>query len=110
MKDGNYGAENPDVKGGWDGMVGELVRQVSTPISNYNFKSISVVLHFKGNRACTDGPLHAICLLRFQVFLMDFFCVKSLKTLIFKDFFSRKLIGFNKYLLKFDVLLGVLRC
>lgn len=30
VKDGNYGAENPDVKGGWDGMVGELVRQVST--------------------------------------------------------------------------------
>lgn len=30
MKDGNYGAENPDVKGGWDGMVGELIRKVST--------------------------------------------------------------------------------
>ena len=28
VKDGNYGAENPDVKGGWDGMVGELVRKV----------------------------------------------------------------------------------
>lgn len=28
MKDGAYGAENPDVKGGWDGMVGELVRKV----------------------------------------------------------------------------------
>ncbi|KAG8226479.1 hypothetical protein J437_LFUL007361 [Ladona fulva] len=27
VKDGNYGAENPDVKGGWDGMVGELVRK-----------------------------------------------------------------------------------
>ncbi|XP_026474738.1 glutamate receptor 1-like [Ctenocephalides felis] len=26
VKDGNYGAENPDVKGGWDGMVGELIR------------------------------------------------------------------------------------
>lgn len=29
VKDGNYGAENHEVKGGWDGMVGELVRQVS---------------------------------------------------------------------------------
>jgi hypothetical protein len=28
VKDGNYGAENPDVKGGWDGMVGELIRKV----------------------------------------------------------------------------------
>lgn len=27
VKDGQYGAENPDVKGGWDGMVGELVRK-----------------------------------------------------------------------------------
>ncbi|XP_049961019.1 glutamate receptor 1-like [Schistocerca serialis cubense] len=27
VKDGKYGAENPDVKGGWDGMVGELVRK-----------------------------------------------------------------------------------
>ncbi|XP_066994946.2 glutamate receptor 1-like [Anabrus simplex] len=27
VKDGGYGAENPDVKGGWDGMVGELVRK-----------------------------------------------------------------------------------
>ncbi|XP_021919064.1 glutamate receptor 1-like isoform X1 [Zootermopsis nevadensis] len=27
VKDGNYGAENPDVKGGWDGMVGELIRK-----------------------------------------------------------------------------------
>ncbi|KAK9710764.1 Receptor family ligand binding region [Popillia japonica] len=27
VKDGSYGAENPEVKGGWDGMVGELVRQ-----------------------------------------------------------------------------------
>ncbi|CAH0545662.1 unnamed protein product [Brassicogethes aeneus] len=26
VKDGNYGAENHDTKGGWDGMVGELVR------------------------------------------------------------------------------------
>lgn len=29
VRDGNYGSENPDVKGGWDGMVGELVRRVS---------------------------------------------------------------------------------
>ncbi|XP_017787276.1 PREDICTED: glutamate receptor 1-like isoform X2 [Nicrophorus vespilloides] len=27
VKDGTYGAENHEVKGGWDGMVGELVRQ-----------------------------------------------------------------------------------
>nr|XP_040224852.2 glutamate receptor 1-like isoform X1 [Anopheles coluzzii]XP_040224855.2 glutamate receptor 1-like isoform X1 [Anopheles coluzzii] len=27
VKDGQYGSENPDVKGGWDGMVGELVRK-----------------------------------------------------------------------------------
>nr|CAD7431083.1 unnamed protein product [Timema monikensis] len=27
VKDGTYGSENPDVKGGWDGMVGELVRK-----------------------------------------------------------------------------------
>lgn len=29
VKDGQYGTENPEVKGGWDGIVGELVRQVS---------------------------------------------------------------------------------
>lgn len=29
VKDGKYGAENNEVKGGWDGMVGELVRNVS---------------------------------------------------------------------------------
>lgn len=29
VKDGNYGTENPEVKGGWDGIVGELVRRVS---------------------------------------------------------------------------------
>ncbi|XP_065349136.1 glutamate receptor 1-like isoform X2 [Cloeon dipterum] len=27
VKDGYYGSENSDVKGGWDGMVGELVRK-----------------------------------------------------------------------------------
>ncbi|KAK4877739.1 hypothetical protein RN001_010245 [Aquatica leii] len=27
VKDGKYGAENSEVKGGWDGMVGELMRQ-----------------------------------------------------------------------------------
>lgn len=27
VKDGGYGAENPNVRGGWDGMVGELVRR-----------------------------------------------------------------------------------
>ncbi|XP_044734636.1 glutamate receptor 1-like [Chrysoperla carnea] len=26
VKDGKYGAENPEMKGGWDGMVGELIR------------------------------------------------------------------------------------
>lgn len=29
VKDGNYGSENHAVDGGWDGMVGELVRKVS---------------------------------------------------------------------------------
>ncbi|XP_012264901.2 glutamate receptor 1 isoform X2 [Athalia rosae] len=27
VKDGKYGTENPDVNGGWDGMVGELIRK-----------------------------------------------------------------------------------
>ncbi|XP_033174729.1 glutamate receptor 1 isoform X1 [Bombus affinis] len=27
VKDGKYGMENPDVPGGWDGMVGELIRK-----------------------------------------------------------------------------------
>lgn len=30
VKDGKYGMENPDVPGGWDGMVGELIRKVSS--------------------------------------------------------------------------------
>lgn len=34
VKDGNYGAENPEVKGGWDGIVGELVRRVSVHRAN----------------------------------------------------------------------------
>lgn len=29
VKDGLYGTENPNKNGGWDGMVGELVRRVS---------------------------------------------------------------------------------
>lgn len=28
VKDGSYGAENAKAKGGWDGMVGELIRKV----------------------------------------------------------------------------------
>lgn len=28
MQDGNYGSENQFAPGGWDGMVGELVRKV----------------------------------------------------------------------------------
>lgn len=27
VKDGKYGAENPNVAGGWDGIVGELIRR-----------------------------------------------------------------------------------
>lgn len=30
VKDGKHGTENPDVPGGWDGMVGELIRKVSS--------------------------------------------------------------------------------
>lgn len=29
VKDGQYGSENRDIKSGWDGMVGELLRNVS---------------------------------------------------------------------------------
>lgn len=29
VRDGKYGAKNPKENGGWDGMVGELVRRVS---------------------------------------------------------------------------------
>uniref|UniRef100_A0A0C9QXE8 Glu-RI_0 protein n=1 Tax=Fopius arisanus TaxID=64838 RepID=A0A0C9QXE8_9HYME len=29
VEDGKYGSENPDVQGGWDGMVGELIRKES---------------------------------------------------------------------------------
>lgn len=29
VKDRKYGAKNADERGGWDGMVGELVRRVS---------------------------------------------------------------------------------
>lgn len=29
VKDGKYGHMNPDAPRGWDGMVGELVREVS---------------------------------------------------------------------------------
>lgn len=29
VKDGNYGSEKSTEHGGWDGMVGELVRKVS---------------------------------------------------------------------------------
>jgi len=30
VKDRKHGSENPDVPGGWDGMVGELIRKVSS--------------------------------------------------------------------------------
>ena len=29
VKDGKYGAESPQAKSGWDGMIGELIRFVS---------------------------------------------------------------------------------
>lgn len=29
VKDGKYGAENPNVAGGWDGIMGELIRRES---------------------------------------------------------------------------------
>lgn len=32
VRDGKYGAKNPKEIGGWDGMVGELVRRVSLNI------------------------------------------------------------------------------
>ena len=48
VKDGNYGAENPDEKGGWDGMVGELVRQVRFFNSNSKWKLYRFV--FVGSR------------------------------------------------------------
>ncbi len=41
VKDGKYGAENSHAKGGWDGMIGELVRFVSNidlNISPINFQ------------------------------------------------------------------------
>ena len=38
MKDGKYGMENSDDPGGWDGMVGELIRKVS-----FSGKSINVL-------------------------------------------------------------------
>lgn len=34
VKDGQYGSENPDVKGGWDGIVGELIRRVTPHFAN----------------------------------------------------------------------------
>lgn len=30
VKDRKYGMENHDVKGGWDGMIGEIIRKVCT--------------------------------------------------------------------------------
>lgn len=39
VKDGKYGAENPNEIGGWDGMVGELVRRVST----YGLRFINIM-------------------------------------------------------------------
>lgn len=32
VKDRKYGNENPNVTGGWDGIIGELVRRVSEPL------------------------------------------------------------------------------
>lgn len=29
VKDDKYGSENPNVTGGWDGVIGELVRKVT---------------------------------------------------------------------------------
>lgn len=29
VKDGQYGKENPKMVGGWDGMIGEILRKVS---------------------------------------------------------------------------------
>lgn len=29
VKDRKYGTENREVKGGWDGMVGEIIRKVT---------------------------------------------------------------------------------
>jgi len=38
VKDRKYGIENHDVKGNWDGMIGELIRKVwFQPYSNVHF-------------------------------------------------------------------------
>lgn len=35
MQDGNYGSENQFAPGGWDGMVGELVRKVRNELRHW---------------------------------------------------------------------------
>lgn len=40
VKDGNYGNQNPKMIGGWDGLVGELVRKVNMYI--FLFLSLTV--------------------------------------------------------------------
>lgn len=37
VKDNLYGSENPKIQGGWDGMVGELVRRVSVLFNHFYF-------------------------------------------------------------------------
>lgn len=44
VKDKRYGAKNPDEVGGWDGMVGELVRRVSCNLFSFLFIYVSVIL------------------------------------------------------------------
>lgn len=46
VKDGKYGMENPDVPGGWDGMVGELIRKVSfKEVDQYIWSRSRCVFH-----------------------------------------------------------------
>lgn len=58
VKDGNYGSENSEQKGGWDGMVGELVRRVSW-FYNIQHKIILIKLNSIGD-ACivVDGCIN----------------------------------------------------
>lgn len=37
VRDGKYGSKNPNEPGGWDGMVGELVRRVSQSFKSFLF-------------------------------------------------------------------------
>lgn len=83
VKDHKYGNENPNVTGGWDGIIGELVRRVSLEF-NFNYV-VEIVVSFWGWER--DGGVLVQC----RVFVAGTFSVRPpQKKFLYIDYIKKQ--------------------